>query len=321
MELPEFKPWLRPVEGKVFKGKCIACDAEFVSELSTIKKHQNSTKHKNIVAVKGKSSSNVLMKFMQSASTSSPHKIDVKTAENKLCGFLAEHNISFLTMDHLCPLLVNIFADSKIAKDLAVRRTKSKAIITNVISHKNDLSAILKTTKFSVLTDESTDTAASKSACIVVKYFNEHFGKVMTSLWEVTSVFDEKGDPQFLESQGTAEHLFSQIMTAFDKYNIPPTNIIGFGSDGCNVMMGEYNSVSSRFKELCPGIFILKCICHSLHLCSSQACKSLPRATEDLARNIYTFFLRYLYYHFCNVIFTTFLLILFYSPVQKATRF
>ncbi|KAJ8930686.1 hypothetical protein NQ314_016491, partial [Rhamnusium bicolor] len=158
MELPEFKPWLRPVEGKLFKGKCIACDAVFVSELSTIKKHQNSTKHKNIVAVKGKSSSNVLMKFMQSASTSSPHKIDVKTAEIKLCGFLAEYNI------------------------------------------------------------------------------------------------------------------------------------IGFGSDGCNVMMGEYNSVSSRFKELCPGIFILKCICHSLHLCSSQACKSLPRATEDLARNIYTFF-------------------------------
>ncbi|KAJ8943785.1 hypothetical protein NQ314_009652 [Rhamnusium bicolor] len=203
-------------------------------------------------------------------------------------------------------LLVNIFPNSKIAKDLAVRRTKSKAIITNVISpsHKNDLSAILKTTKFSVLTDESTDIAASKSACIVEKYFNEHFGKVMTSLWEVTSVFDEKGDPQFLESQGTTEHLFSQIMTAFDKYNIPPTNINGFGSDGCNVMMGEYNSVSSRFKELCPDIFILKCICHSLHLCSSQACKSLSRATEDLARNIYTFF-------------TTFLLILFYSPVAK----
>lgn len=38
------------------------------------------------------------------------------------------------------------------------------------------------------------------------------------------------------------------------------------------------------------GIFIIKCICHLIHLCCSEACKSLPRRCEDLARNIYNFF-------------------------------
>lgn len=34
----------------------------------------------------------------------------------------------------------------------------------------------------------------------------------------------------------------------------------------------------------------MKCICHSLHLCASESCKSLPRKCEDLARDIYNFF-------------------------------
>lgn len=49
-------------------------------------------------------------------------------------------------------------------------------------------------------------------------------------------------------------------------------------------------SVKSRFIDACPGIQVTKCICHSLHLCASEACKSLPRHVEDLAREIFTFF-------------------------------
>lgn len=54
-------------------------------------------------------------------------------------------------------------------------------------------------------------------------------------------------------------------------------------------MMGENNSVASRLRVSCPGIFIMKCVCHSAHLCVSEACKYLPRSCEDLARNIYNF--------------------------------
>lgn len=37
-------------------------------------------------------------------------------------------------------------------------------------------------------------------------------------------------------------------------------------------------------------MFIQKCICHSLHLCASAACKTLPRVCEDLAHNIFNYF-------------------------------
>jgi len=78
-------------------------------------------------------------------------------------------------------------------------------------------------------------------------------------------------------------------MESFSKFNIPEANIIGFGSDGCNVMMGASNSVASRFKEKFPGIFVLKCVCHSAHLCASEACKELPRNCENFARNVFNF--------------------------------
>ncbi|CAB3223225.1 unnamed protein product [Arctia plantaginis] len=55
-------------------------------------------------------------------------------------------------------------------------------------------------------------------------------------------------------------------------------------------MMGIRNSVSSRFRQSCPGIVIIKCICHSLHLCASDAAKEIPSECEQLARDVYNHF-------------------------------
>jgi len=54
--------------------------------------------------------------------------------------------------------------------------------------------------------------------------------------------------------------------------------------------MGTHNSVSSRMREHFPGIRIWTCICHSLHLCASEASKSLPTRCEDFVRQLYSYF-------------------------------
>lgn len=268
------------------KGQCLWCKNEFVAELSSIKKHANSEKHKTNAKIKESSKTSIFQKFLQ-PQTSSDN--EVKEAEIKLCGFLAEHNISFRTMDHLAPLLAKVFPDSKIAKNLSIKRTKARNIITNVIgkSHHSDTIKILQSRKFSILVDESTDIAVTKMACIVVRYYSEERGKIETLLWKIIPIFTENSD---IDAQGTAQHLYDLIINTFLKKNISLENIVGFASDGCNLMMGEHNSVASRLRDSCPGIVILKCICHSLHLCCSQACKCLPRSCEDMARNIYNFF-------------------------------
>lgn len=88
-----------------------------------------------------------------------------------------------------------------------------------------------------------------------------------------------------------AATLFEHIVNFFRSNNIPyKNNLIGFASDGANVMTGRNNSVVTLLQNKIPNIFILKCACHSFHLCASYACTKLPRFTEGLVRGIYNYF-------------------------------
>lgn len=98
-------------------------------------------------------------------------KEKISIAEIKLAAFFAEHNISFLTSDHLIDLLKETFDDSETIQGLNMKRTKTTAIIKNVIgaSQKIELANKLKVCKFSIMTDESTDIGTIKTSCVVVR--------------------------------------------------------------------------------------------------------------------------------------------------------
>lgn len=214
-----------------------------------------------------------MMKFTAMAKPD-PLSDQVKLAEIKLSAMLAEHNVAFLLVDHLVPLLKEIFPDSKICKNMKLKRTKATNIITNVIApnEKDALSHKLNNTKFSILIDESTDIACKSTMCVVVRFFDTESKEIMTRFWDLLQILDPK-NPEKVEKAATAENLFKSCIESFDKFKVNTQNIIGFGSDGCSVMMGQHNSVSSRMKTNFPGIFVMKCICHSLNLCCIEACK------------------------------------------------
>ncbi|KAJ8876555.1 hypothetical protein PR048_021000 [Dryococelus australis] len=67
-------------------------------------------------------------------------------------------------------------------------------------------------------------------------------------------------------------------------------NLLGTAADGANVIMVANNSLSSRLKEMVHGLFIVKCICHSFHLCASKARQKLHSFVEQLTHNIYSYF-------------------------------
>lgn len=266
-----------------------------VSEISTIKRHAEGIKHKNKIKNITSSSGIAQSKLSNFFIKDNIFEDQVKELEISLCGFLAEHNIPYRAVDHLSNLIKNKIPDSKVAKNINLGRTKARGIITNVIggTHKEELSEKLKKAKFSILVDESTDIATVKQMCIAVRFFDDELLKVETYFWELVPIHSS-----------TAESIFDALIKTFTSRNIPRENIIGFGSDGCNVMMGRNNSVSTRFVELCPEIKIVKCVCHSLHICASEACKILPRSIEDLARDIYSFFKVYSAYYFLNFLIT-----------------
>lgn len=271
-----FKNWLQPVINNPLKAYCCYCKVEFVTELTTVKKHALSTKHKtNAISVTNQKS---VASFFENPNNIKTKKTAdaIKSAEIKICGFLSEHNISFNTVDHLSKLMKDLFPKSEVAQGIKLGRTKATCVVKNVIGkiHKEDMVNNLKSIPFSVIIDESTDVGTLKTLCICVRYFNTLTNKIETKLWSLVELFRNSDDAN---KGATAIHIYTEVINSFTSENVPLNNIIGFASDGCNTMMGSWNSVSSNFKNDLPGIFIQKCICHSLALCASESCKVLPR--------------------------------------------
>lgn len=284
----EYSNWLRKFSKDDTKAMCILCNATLTADIHVIKRHGEGNKHKIKLTAASASRSKQPSIISALKATPATEKQIVNTSEIKLAAFVAEHRISHNVMNHLSDLLPKLFPDSNIAKAMKIKPTKLQATINNCIgaAEKGEMVNDLKSQKFSILIDESTDIAVVKTLAIVVRYYDTNFGKIISRFWDLIQLFDENTS----EHTATAEKIFNKVIESFQKHSIPLENVIGFGSDGCNTMMGVHNSVSSRLRQLLPGITVIKCICHSLHLCASDACKELPIECEKLARDIYNYF-------------------------------
>lgn len=275
---PEFRPWLKPSKKGPDYFYCKVCNYDMKGGISAVKKHNSTDKHVNNCRVV-KSSSTIVASFSKSLYVGVDKQ--VKEGEIRLSTFIAEHNISIKTSDHLVGLIKAVCPDSQISKKLTSNRTKCTAIIKNVVAKTEfeELVDLIKKNDFSILVDESTDRSSEKHLAIVFR--------------TCTGVLEVRGD--FLGllpiESGTTASLYKLLTKFLDDNNIPfKTNLIGFAADGTNTMMGSKHSLQSLLKADVPKIFIMKCICHSLALCASYACEKLPDFVEDLVRNIYSYF-------------------------------
>lgn len=103
------------------------------------------------------------------------HEAAVKKADIHLAAYVAEHNISYNAVEHLPNLIRVICPDSEIAKKIKCGRTKCSSIVKNVMGKQNerDIVSILKSQKFSLIIDESTDKSTTKHLAMVCRYFND----------------------------------------------------------------------------------------------------------------------------------------------------
>lgn len=187
--------------------------------------------------------------------------------------------------DDMMELHKRMFPDSEIAAAMALKRKKCTTLVQQLGDFVGGrLASKLKENKFSIIIDESTDCSVEKACAIIVKYFDKATNMIKTAMLDIVNVYDGQ------EGGSSGEALFNKIIHCLNSYEIPLNNLIGFAADGASNMMGAFNSVTSRLKHDIPGISILRCVSHSIHLCSSEAAKTLPRSCEDLVRNIYNFF-------------------------------
>ena len=92
----------------------------------------------------------------------------------------------------------------------------------------------LKTTYFSLNIDEATNNANNKIVNVLVRYFSDTQGAVVTQLLG-----------SFTENVATAQNIFAGLMSLLEPSAmdldkcLPKTNIVSCLMDNCNVMRGK----------------------------------------------------------------------------------
>lgn len=273
---PELKPWIAPCKSNPYSAECRVCNKTLTAGLSELKRHAKTKKHLDMT--KTRKTTRCITDIMGPVDTL---KEDIKVSELKLAMFVAEHNISFQAMDHLTEVLRSAFPDSKIATQFACKHTKVRSLIKNVLAKhlRADLVAKLKLNRFSIIIDETTDVATQKQLAIVVRFFCEEQNTVKSQFFKVIEV-----------AAADATTIVTTINSLFQKEGIPIDNIVGYASDTTNVMFGQNHSVVTLLKQRLPNLVVIKCLCHTAHLCASHACEKLPRSIESFIRDVYSHF-------------------------------
>ncbi|CAD6208170.1 GSCOCG00010424001-RA-CDS [Cotesia congregata] len=184
-----------------------------------------------------------------------PLNKQIKRAEFILAATVAVKCLSFSLMDTLTPIISKISPDSKIAKQLSLKRTKTTAVIhslSTVLLEELNEKLMKPGSFFSIIMDESTDVNNIKQS----------------------------------------EDLYSLLIKVITDKNIPLKNFVGFASDTANKMAGDNLSVFALLKKELPDIVTTKCSCHMIHLIASKACLKLSNSAEELLRNLAAYFHR-----------------------------
>ena len=95
---------------------------------------------------------------------------------------------------------------------------------------------------------------------------------------------------EIVDGNGGADSLFSILEDALMEDGIECGKVVGYASDGENVMQGANNSFLTRMKAKVPNLYILKCYCHSFHLVASHVCQTLSKTAEQLIHDVYNYF-------------------------------
>ena len=140
-----------------------------------ITRHINGNAHKKAQEAKRKQPG-IYSIFLK---PSNPLESQVRKAEVKVTGFIAEHNIPLAVADHLGPLLKTYSKTySKIAENYACGKTKTTCILNRAIKPELQKKLInqMKKDCYSISTDDSNDQGLKKMNPVTVRLFeiNQH---------------------------------------------------------------------------------------------------------------------------------------------------
>lgn len=268
----DYKSWLEKHENGV-NGYCKYCKSELSPKTDSFKKHMKTPKHQLNVPTDPDE--------MVHEKPISQLERDCTFGKFKIAALHVDRNLPFLLCDYEIPVYKQICHDSKIMSEMEFSRHDVKNYIEFIAQdYRKNFSEELRSKKFSIIADESTDLTACHSLCIIVRYFDVKARKFRENLWDLIEIYTEK------ESLAKADQLAQKIINSFETEKIPLKNIIGFCSDTCNLMFGVFESVSLKLKLKMKHLKVIRCSAHIQHLAAKKAMEEIPEDIEGFLREV-----------------------------------
>ncbi|XP_063438155.1 zinc finger protein 862-like [Mytilus trossulus] len=131
---------------------------------------------------------------------------------------------------------------------------------------------------FTILIDGATDVSVTENELIYVRLLQD--GIPANKYFSIEDV--ESAD---------AAGVLNSINEAFDRHGLPDwkEKLIGFGSDGASVNLGNRSGVAKQIKDEVPHLIITHCVAHRLELAANNAIKhhKIMREIQDILQHMY----------------------------------
>ena len=186
-------------------------------------------------------------------------------AEVMHTNFVVQHNISFLTDEHLSPLYAQMFPDSKIAKNFKCSQIKTVSILNYVMEPglKSALLDIMKEQLCTLVNNATSDAELKKVNAVCCQIFDVDTSKRVEFKFYNTCATSG-------EHCLKANQLFEAIDGTLTKDGLDWDNIVGVGLDNTNANIGNKNSIKSRILENAC-CFVADCNCHLSYLAAERS--------------------------------------------------
>lgn len=271
------RSWLKSKNGDAY---CKICNKSFTvayKGFSAVTLHEISDNHKKKIQSNFLSTS-VSKFFVQKNSLEERLVTSFEVANIYHC---CKHNLSYNSLDCGLKLISKGISDSKIAPKISCGRTKSEAILINVLAPKmlEDVIGVLKNKSvfFSIQLDASNH-KNRKMFPLCVQYFTLKDG------------IQNKIIDFYEDSNETATGMFQAIMSSIQNLGLSINQVSAFSTDNTNANFGKNHSVFTNLKTVNKNIFKANCHAHILHNCLKQAVEKLDIDIEGVILKFYSHF-------------------------------
>ncbi|CAG2224053.1 unnamed protein product [Mytilus edulis] len=237
-------------EKHIFSVERYAQFSAKVNVLDEIKKHSESTKEAN---------RSVLKKLFRCLYFMIRQKWAVTENFESFVRFIAELGVEDLQRHISNSEFTKVtYMSSKIV-------TQMTTLLSDLIE--SSLLNSLRTEKFALLADESTDNANRMQLSVMARWnmggnVNDHYMGLIHL------------------DRARAEDICKSLQSFFVGKNIPIENMRFMAFDGCNTMSGEEKGLQRRMRHLSPLSFYINCRNHKLALCLKHLAKDIPLLAE-----------------------------------------